>query len=119
MITISLTPVPSPRMTRSDKWDPRPCVTRYFAFRNEFRMKCSVLGYKQLQNKLQVDFVLPMPETWSEKKKKSLDGKPHVQTPDLDNLLKSVMDAFNVNDGLVWDIHARKFWGREGEVIIY
>jgi Holliday junction resolvase RusA-like endonuclease len=118
MITIPLTPVPSPRMTRSDKWANRPCVTRYFAFRNEFVLKCNLVGYS-LQDTLKIDFIIPMPKSWSEKERVKMDGQPHKQTPDTDNMVKSVCDAFNKDDGFVYDIHARKFWGRSGKIIIY
>ena len=118
MKTFPITPVPAPRMTRSDKWADRPCVTKYFAFRNEFRYYCNILKY-EMQDTLKVDFIIPMPESWSEKKKLEMDGKPHKQRPDVDNLSKSLMDSFNKDDGFVYDIHARKFWGRVGQILIY
>ena len=34
-----------------------------------------------------------MPKSWSLKKKKAMNGKPHRQTADIDNLLKALIDA--------------------------
>lgn len=37
MISYPLTPVPKPRMTKSDAWRKRPCVMRYWAFKDKVR----------------------------------------------------------------------------------
>jgi Holliday junction resolvase RusA-like endonuclease len=42
---------------------------------------------------LEVNFYMPMPSSWSEKKKAKMDGKPHVFKPDFSNLLKFVEDC--------------------------
>lgn len=113
---IEIEPVGKPRMTRADAWKDRDCVSRYWAFKDELRLKLP--GY-QLPERLEVDFHLSMPETWSKKKKDSLDGQPHQQKPDIDNLCKALMDCLAEDDTHVWDLHARKFWARQGAIVIY
>lgn len=65
-----------------------------------------------------VTFVLPMPDSWSLKKKKAMDGKAHMNVPDLDNLLKALGDAVYGDDSGIWDVRVTKRWGYEGKIII-
>lgn len=117
--TFYIQPVPAPRMTRSDKWKKRKCVTEYFAFRNLFMVQARKQGFKQLPEILNVCFILPMPESWSQKKKNANLFMPHRQRPDRDNLLKGIMDAFKVDDGYCWDGRTLKLWGYEPCIIIF
>lgn len=114
----NITPCPAPRMTRSDKWNKRECVTKYFAFRDEFIFACNKNGFV-LSEKLKVVFILPMPDSWSKKKKNEMEFKPHKSKPDIDNMTKSILDAFGKDDGYVYDIHAAKYWGPSGKILIY
>ena len=111
-----ITPMAKPRMTRSDAWrnPPRPIVARYWKFKSWCVLeKVALPCYGS-----HVTFVLPMPDSWSEKKKKQFDGQPHTQSVDLDNLLKGLCDAIYGNDSVIYDIHVTKRWGREGKIII-
>ena len=63
-------------------------------------------------------FVLPLPPSWSEKKKIQMAEMPHQQTPDLDNLLKALFDAVFADDKAIWHYEAAKRWGREGAIVI-
>jgi Holliday junction resolvase RusA-like endonuclease len=42
-----------------------------------------------------VIFYMPIPKSLSQKKKDTLKGLPHTKKPDLDNLMKAVLDAIN------------------------
>lgn len=111
MISYPITPVPAPRMTQSDRWKERPCVLRYFAFRDECRLR-----RVNVQNGDWITFVLPMPKSWSEKKKAFHDGQPHTQKPDKDNLEKGLLDACFDDDCGIHDTRTSKIWGRRGEI---
>lgn len=63
-------------------------------------------------------FVLPMPKSWSHKKRIQMDGKPHMQRPDLSNMLKALEDAIYQEDSVIYTIHISKIWGSEGKIII-
>mgnify|MGYP003396025562 CR=1 FL=1 len=65
-----------------------------------------------------VTFVLPMPKGWAKEGKISMEGKPNYKTPDLDNLIKALLDALFENDSTVWDLHATKIWGEVGKIIV-
>ena len=59
-----------------------------------------------------------MPASWSEKKKKEMDGKPHQQKPDIDNLEKAFLDALCKDDSYVYAHAGEKYWGREGAITV-
>lgn len=98
-------PVAKPRMTQKDKWDKRPIVQKYWA-------------YKGLIQTFDIELILPakvtfhvsMPKSWSKKKRALLNGQPHLQTPDIDNYLKGFLDALYEDDKEVWSIWAEKRW---------
>lgn len=86
---------------------------RYFAFRDEVKLR----GV-ELPDCSHVTFIIPMPDSWSEKKKLSMDGKPHRQKPDYDNLAKALGDAVYGEDCQLHDIRNTKIWGRVGGIQI-
>ena len=92
-------PVAKPRQTRSDKWKKRPCVLRYRAFADECRLQ-----NVDVYNGCSIIFYIKMPKSWSKKKKEQMVLKPHTQKPDLDNLLKSLMDAVLPEDSHIHHI---------------
>lgn len=101
-------------MTRRDRWKQRPCVTRYHAFKDLVRIHRVRLP----EQGAHVIFVLPMPPSWSERKKDNMIGRPHQQKPDKDNLEKALLDALFNNDAHIWDSRVTKIWGYEGKIII-
>ena len=110
----SITPLGKPRMTRADKWKKRPEVLRYRAFCDEVRLNNVSLP----ESGYHVIFVLPMPPSWSKKKRSLIDGKPHQQKPDKDNLEKALLDAIFGEDSHIWDGRVTKIWGETGKMII-
>ncbi|HHQ6593929.1 RusA family crossover junction endodeoxyribonuclease [Serratia fonticola] len=114
MKTYAIVPIPKPRMTQRDRWAKRPPVLRYFAFCDEIRHNRISLP----ESGYHVTFVLPMPPSWSKKKRAEMAGKPHQQKPDADNLLKALMDAIYNEDCSVWDVRVTKRWGDTGEITI-
>lgn len=103
-------PVPKPRMTQRDKWQKRPAVMRYRAFCDDLRArKCTFP-----ESGSHVIFHMPMPASWSKKKRAEMLGQPHRQKPDRDNLEKALMDAVYENDESVWDMRTTKIWSDIG-----
>jgi Holliday junction resolvase RusA-like endonuclease len=47
-----------------------------------------------------------------------MDGKPHQQKPDKDNLEKSILDAVFDDDSKVWDGRVSKLWGVDGKIVV-
>jgi Holliday junction resolvase RusA-like endonuclease len=118
MIEFDIDPIAKPRMTSSDRWQKREVVQRYYAFKDELRLLARQKNYK-IGNRLDISFILPIPKSKSEKEKEKLDSTPHLQKPDLDNLIKAFLDALLENDSKIWLIHAYKLWGKKGKIIIF
>lgn len=108
-----ITPVPKPRMTRADRWKKRPCVLRYFAFKDEVRLRKVTFDSGD-----KVTFHLPMPDSWSAKKKTTMNGNPHKQIPDFDNLIKALSDSVYEDDSHIHTITISKVWAYEGGITI-
>ena len=110
-------PKTAPRMTCRDRWKKRPCVVRYFEYRDQLRAKAVEYGIT-LPNSFSVTFYMAMPKSWSKKKKAAHVGTPCQSKPDLDNVLKGFMDALRTNDASVYDVSASKFWSEQPGVVL-
>ena len=110
----NITPVSKPRQTRSDKWKKRPSVMKYRTFADECRLK--KVNVHDMGDS--ITFHIPMPKSWSKKKKAGMDQTPHQQKPDLDNLLKALLDAVLPEDCTVWSVATHKVWAYEGAIEI-
>jgi len=110
---VSIVPVPKPRMTQRDKWlnPPRPCVEQYRTFKDELNLKLNQLKYNfELPDKFDIIFHMPCPKSWSKKKRAEMDGQPHQQMPDRDNLMKAFQDALLQSDAHIYDGRVGKYW---------
>jgi Holliday junction resolvase RusA-like endonuclease len=115
VIRLPIAPVAAPRQSRRDKFDPSPAVVRYRAFCEELGIRAKQAGWWP-GDTLDVTFRFAMPASWSGKKRREMDGKPHQQKPDTDNLVKALCDCLLDDDSHVWDVRARKVWGVFGEI---
>lgn len=113
---IDITPVPKPRMTQRDKWAKRPAVVRYYAFCDKLR---SQWGNRRVADSITLAFYVPMPKSWSKSKRQEMDGQPHQQKPDIDNLVKAFLDALCEDDSYVWNVDASKYWSSSPGIDIF
>jgi len=104
-------------MTRSDVWKQRPAVMRYRAFKDDLR--ANVRG--KLDPCFDIVFLVPMPKSWSKKEKALMLNMPHQVKPDIDNYLKAFMDAMEIDDAYIYDVHSRKYWTNTdtGRIILH
>ena len=110
-----INPVAKPRMTQSDKWKKRPCVMRYW----EFKDQCRLYNVKLPKEGAYIIFYIGMPKSWSKKKKEATAFAPHQQKPDLSNLLKALEDAIFADDSAIWKYSGlEKLWAYEGSFSI-
>ena len=112
---IKIKPVGKPRQTQRDRWKERPVVLRYRRFADDLRKETSEQDF-QLSERVGMQFYMPMPKSWSGKKKDRMNMHPHQQRPDIDNLIKSVMDALLAEDKKIYYIVASKWWNYEGRI---
>lgn len=82
-------------------------VLRYRDYCDELR---DIMGDYDLPGHLDITFHMPMPKSWSQKKRVLMDGTPHEGKPDIDNLAKGFMDAFKKEDKHVYKLTAAKYW---------
>lgn len=111
---IHIEPTPKPRMTQRDRWAKRPAVVRYYAF-------CDLLRelYKdEIPERVEMWFSITMPKSWSKNKQKEMMGQPHKQRPDIDNLIKAVLDAKCEDDSYVHTVLAHKTWDKKGSIAL-
>ena len=106
-ITVPIVPIGKPRMTQSDKWKKRPAVVRYYAFKDELRKAVGELGDVEI---LSWVAYLPIPKSWTKKKKLEMKGKPHRQKPDRDNIDKAILDALFKDDSGIAGGTIFKYW---------
>lgn len=99
--TINMSPMPAPRprariVTPGGK---KPFVSvynppDYMKWKKMVSIKISELGIKREDwNTLNMVFYIPVPASYSMKKKLSISGNLHEQKPDWDNFAKAFMDA--------------------------
>ena len=122
-------PIGAPRMTQSDKWkinpnhpDPnkrqRKAVTQYFAFKTLLQLQSKELNF-ELSNTLDAVYLIPMPNSWSNKKKERMNGLPCEVKPDTDNITKAIKDTLRKNDSDIWYEKAEKRWAYNGSIIMF
>ena len=99
---------PRPRVTKNVTYMPKD----YTYWKNGLKLLAKTKIKNPLESDiyLKIDFFFEIPKSWSKTKKEQ--AKWHNIKPDIDNLIKSVMDSFNgvvyKDDGQVVSIQARK-----------
>ena len=122
---LNIPPCSKPRMTQRDRWKKRQCVLDFYAFRDPIKQEVKRINTLLIKespldwDNLTVIFLVPMPKSWSKKKKALMVGKPMQQRPDLDNYIKGLFDATHEEDSSIWKVTASKIWTDcTGKIII-
>jgi Holliday junction resolvase RusA-like endonuclease len=113
-----ITPMAKPRLVRSDTWAGRKVVQFWYLYKDQLNLEAKRLKYVP-GDSLVINFYLPMPSSWSRIRKLKMNGTPHQQTPDIDNLLKGFTDALMTEDCRIHSVLARKFWALEGRIEVF
>ena len=118
-IVLDITPIPAPRLNANSRFNPKkkPIFDRYMQWKQDIQILALAAGWKPT-DEIRVVFVVPMPKSWPKKKRLDMDGQPHQQTPDRNNLTKALEDALYHNDSRVWKSSEEKRWGARGQIII-
>lgn len=110
-------PVAKPRMTRADAWKKRKCVLDYWEFKDEINKQANEQGF-ELGEKYRVTFYIEIPKSRKTGKKKAVDGQPHKQRPDGDNMVKALNDCLLDEDSGVWYTVSIKRWSTEPKIVV-
>lgn len=104
-------PVPAPRQSQRDRFAPQRRVKRYRDYCGQVKDH----GVWKLTPGDLVIFYMPIAKR---RRKDNLDGMPHTQVPDVDNLLKALLDAQYQDDAHIWNIQPYKLWHPTGGIYI-
>lgn len=84
------------------------------------KKKQEILGDIKLSGAIEIvlEFIMPIPTSISKKKQEQLKFKYHTKKPDIDNLIKAVLDAINYtnlweDDRCIAKIVSSKIYGEE------
>lgn len=126
--TFDVMPMGKPSFQKSDKWrtlnnsNPklrqRDIVTKWIDFKKKLSNEAKNVGFVMPASGASIQFIIPMPESWSDKKKENMNGNAHQQRPDLDNMLKGFFDSVCEEDSYIWNYYPEKIWGTEGKIIV-
>ena len=93
-------------------------MERYHEYADRLREEADKHNFL-LGEKVEINIFIPVPKSWSKKKKSANLGRPHKQRPDLDNLIKAVQYILMKEDSAIWKITAVKRWGVYGAIRIF
>lgn len=106
-------PSPRPRFRNAGKFV-QTYMPKSYTKHKEFIQKQMPKLMTDKSLKITLLFEIPMAQSWSNKKKLQLLKQPHTAKPDIDNLLKTVLDAANghvwIDDGQVFELHTKKIY---------
>lgn len=88
-------------------------LERYNLYKQELWLKAREAEFELPDGLFRVVFYIPVPASWSLKKKAAQHMKPHQSKPDTDNLIKAFFDALRKEDKAIWDHRATKLWVNE------
>ena len=119
-LTIHVNPAVKPRMFNRDKRKNRPCVLKYWAYKDNLLLALTSDQREKLSKAEEfekIEFYVAMPKSWSDRKKIQHLGRPHQQTPDLSNLLKALEDVVMTEDKQIWRIRdLGKWWSNDPRI---
>jgi len=123
-IKIDCKPMGAVRMTQRGKWVNKS-AQRYLAYKDDVAWQIkSQFNREPIDSPVRViiTFFMPIPKSWTKKRKAQAPGTSHVYTPDIDNLVKGAFDAANgilwEDDKIVSELDARKVYSEEPGISI-
>lgn len=121
LIVFNVNPMGKPRMTQRDKWlsPPRKNVAHYWKYKETLIFEAKKYNFVMPESDYHIIAIVQMPHSWGSKKQNLMDGTPHQQKPDKDNIEKGILDALLKDDSKVWDGRISKKWGRSGKIVVY
>lgn len=82
----------------------------YYQYKDELREEAARVGFTLPTDGAWVKFYLPVPKSWSKKKKSKMDFEPHQSRPDVSNLYKAFEDGLIDQDMKIYDVRISKYW---------
>lgn len=92
---------------------------RYREYADRLRELAEQVRFTVPEEGMALAFYCPMPASWSKKKRRAMNGQPHRQKPDVDNMTKAFLDALCEEDSYVWNLAGQeKRWAEVGHIVV-
>lgn len=111
-------PVPKPRLTQRDRWKKRPVFIRWIDYKDALKDEARRVHFPADSRPIHLRVFVPMPRSWSKKRRAAQLLKPHNSRPDWDNYGKAFCDALWQEDKEIWDVRTTKYWAEEGLITV-
>lgn len=112
-----------PRFTRNGRVY-TPAATKQYEWKVQQVIRMARVPMQSGALRVEIDVYRVPPKSFSKKKRQeAIEGRIQPSTkPDLDNYIKSVLDACNgvlfADDNAICEIHARKLYGDTAQVVL-
>lgn len=85
-------------------------IKKYFDYKRSLKEEADKQGLKFPEAGAWIRFYLPMPKSWSKKKRNKNCYELHTSKPDADNIFKALADSLFKQDQGISDYRVSKFW---------
>jgi len=85
-------------------------LEKYNKYKEELKQEAQRIGFEMPHCNTWIKFFMPMPASWSKKKKARMNFEPKQSMPDLSNLIKAMEDSLLAQDNIIWDYRVSKYW---------
>ncbi|MEM5397319.1 RusA family crossover junction endodeoxyribonuclease [Staphylococcus gallinarum] len=113
---------PRPRFRNTGKFVQTYMPQSYMTHKENLRWQMPMLMIDK-PIKLIIEFYFPLLKSWSKKKRVAMIGQYKRTKPDIDNLIKTVLDAANghlwKDDNQIVEIQSFKKYADEPKIVIY
>lgn len=88
----------------------RRSLRKYYDYKSALRHEAARCNFNVPQDNFWLKFFVPMPQSWSQKKKNEMCFELHRNKSDIDNLCKAFFDSLVPKDQVISDYRATKWW---------
>ena len=85
-------------------------LEKYNQYKRELKAEAESVGFEMPVCRAWIKFYMPVPASWSKKKKARMSFEPKQSMPDLSNLIKAMEDGLLKQDNIIWDYRVSKYW---------
>lgn len=85
-------------------------LEKYNKYKDDLLIEAVRVGFEMPMSGIWIKFYMPMPQSWSKKKKAQMNFAPKQSMPDLSNLVKAFEDGLLKQDNAIWDYRVSKYW---------
>ena len=95
-------------------------LEKYNKYKEALKIEAARVGFEMPMSGIWIKFYMPMPKSWSKKKRMRMNFEPKQSMPDLSNLIKAFEDGLLKQDNAIWDYRVSKYWydGEKGYIEI-